>query len=43
VANYWAFLYLAWIVPLVGMSLLTEGVPEWVPVPRMARRFPWLR
>ena len=24
VANYWAFLYLAWIVPLVGLSLLAQ-------------------
>lgn len=27
-ANYWAFLYLVWVVPLLGMSLLGERAPE---------------
>jgi Glycosyltransferase family 87 len=26
-ADYWAFLYLAWVVPLVCFSLLADGVP----------------
>jgi hypothetical protein len=33
VANYWAFLYLAWIVPLIGMSLLADRIPESVLAP----------
>jgi hypothetical protein len=27
-ADYWAFLYVIWVVPLLGMSLLSERVPE---------------
>jgi hypothetical protein len=30
VSNYWSFLYLSWIVPLVGMSLLADCVPATV-------------
>jgi hypothetical protein len=30
-ANYWAFLYVVWVVPLLGLSLLAE--PSAVPVP----------
>jgi hypothetical protein len=30
-ADYWAFLYLAWIIPLVGVSLLADrGAAETV-------------
>jgi hypothetical protein len=30
VSNYWSFLYLSWIVPLIGMSLLADRVPATV-------------
>ena len=26
-ADYWAFLYLVWVIPLVGLSLLAEPIP----------------
>lgn len=26
-ADYWAFLYLTWLVPVVGLSLLADGAP----------------
>ena len=26
-ANYWAFLYLVWVVPLLGLSLLADPSP----------------
>ena len=31
-ADYWAFLYLAWIVPVVGVSLLADGTGAVAPV-----------
>jgi hypothetical protein len=34
-ANYWAFLYLVWVLPLLGLSLLAE--PSAVPVPGRAQ------
>ena len=24
-ADYWAFLYLAWVIPLIGVSVLSES------------------
>jgi hypothetical protein len=27
-ADYWAFLYLAWIVPLIALSVLADGEPD---------------
>jgi hypothetical protein len=47
-ANYWSFFYLAWIMPLVGLSLLAEGVPATAlapgrvpaPVSRRSKRRP---
>jgi hypothetical protein len=27
-ADYWAFLYLTWLMPLVGLSLLSDGARE---------------
>lgn len=35
-ANYWAFLYLVWIVPLIGLSLLAEPVGEVEPAAVLA-------
>jgi hypothetical protein len=32
-ANYWAFLYLVWVVPLLGLSLLAEPSPAPVTQP----------
>jgi hypothetical protein len=32
-ANYWAFLYLIWVLPLVTMSLLGTRAPAVAPVP----------
>jgi hypothetical protein len=32
-ANYWAFLYLVWVVPLLCMSLLASPEPARAPVP----------
>ena len=26
-ADYWAFLYLAWVMPLIGVSVLAEPIP----------------
>ena len=38
-ADYWAFLYLAWVVPLVCVSLLADGLPvgesAWAPAPAL--------
>jgi hypothetical protein len=33
VANYWTFLYLAWIMPLVGLSLFTDASPARTLIP----------
>jgi hypothetical protein len=35
-ADYWAFLYLAWIVPLIALSVLADGEP--VPTAQRAAR-----
>jgi hypothetical protein len=36
-ADYWAFLYLVWVIPLVGLWLLADPIPSpaaaWAPVP----------
>ncbi len=41
-ADYWAFLYLAWIVPLVGLSLLADrgAAAELVDAGRIRSRAP---
>ena len=39
-ANYWAFLYLVWVIPLAGISLLADrvGAAEPVEAPAPVRR-----
>jgi hypothetical protein len=27
-ADYWAFLYLAWVMPLIGCSVLADPAPQ---------------
>ena len=41
-ADYWAFLYLAWIMPMAGVSLLADrgGAAELVEVPASLRAVP---
>jgi hypothetical protein len=36
-ADYWAFLYLVWALPLVGLSLLSDGAAAAVPVTLRSR------
>jgi hypothetical protein len=39
VADYWAFLYVAWVVPLMAMSLLGEPAPTRRHAVLTARRY----
>jgi hypothetical protein len=37
-ANYWALLYLVWVIPLVGLSVLADPIPAAQPTRRRFRR-----